>query len=195
VALVWTLHPLQTERVTYMCNARNRFVGLCYLLTLWCFIRAPSRAPAVRWKWLASQPASPAMLSKEYGDRADYVVLPTTACFSQASLADAWTQRGRLHWSRATWVVLAALCSSLATAGATAGLGTIVSPVDYALTQVGVVVHYLRLRSGRAVVFDYGNFSKHPGRRAAAGPAACAARRRQSRRLWRGGLGFAAHFS
>jgi len=40
IALLWTLHPLQTEAVTYIVQRTESLMGLCYLLTLYCFIRA-----------------------------------------------------------------------------------------------------------------------------------------------------------
>jgi tetratricopeptide (TPR) repeat protein len=43
VALLWTLHPLQTESVTYIVQRAESLMGLCYLLTLYCFIRGAGR--------------------------------------------------------------------------------------------------------------------------------------------------------
>jgi len=62
-ALLWTLHPLQTEAVTYVIQRAESLMGLFYLLTVYCFIRAvgadvsgplagraPSeRNPRLRW--------------------------------------------------------------------------------------------------------------------------------------------------
>jgi tetratricopeptide (TPR) repeat protein len=42
-ALLWTLHPLQTEAVTYISQRAESLMGLFYLLTLYCFIRADVR--------------------------------------------------------------------------------------------------------------------------------------------------------
>ena len=39
VALLWTVHPLQTESVTYIIQRAESLMGLFYLLTLYCFIR------------------------------------------------------------------------------------------------------------------------------------------------------------
>jgi protein O-mannosyl-transferase len=39
VALIWTVHPLQTEAVTYVSERAESLMGLFYLLTLYCFIR------------------------------------------------------------------------------------------------------------------------------------------------------------
>ena len=35
VALIWALHPLQTESVTYIVQRVESLMGLCYLLTLY----------------------------------------------------------------------------------------------------------------------------------------------------------------
>jgi protein O-mannosyl-transferase len=40
VALVWTVHPLLTEAVTYLSQRAESLAGLCYLLTLYGFIRS-----------------------------------------------------------------------------------------------------------------------------------------------------------
>src|SRR5690606_16404025 len=45
IALVWALHPLQTESVTYVIQRAESLMGLCYLLTLYCVARAIT-APA-----------------------------------------------------------------------------------------------------------------------------------------------------
>ena len=34
-ALIWALHPLQTESVTYIVQRAESLMGLCYLLTLY----------------------------------------------------------------------------------------------------------------------------------------------------------------
>ena len=44
VALLWTVHPLQTESVTYTVQRTESLMGLFYLLTLYCFIRGVANA-------------------------------------------------------------------------------------------------------------------------------------------------------
>jgi tetratricopeptide (TPR) repeat protein len=39
VAVLWVVHPLQTEAVTYISQRAESLMGLFYLLTLYCFIR------------------------------------------------------------------------------------------------------------------------------------------------------------
>ena len=43
IALLWAVHPLQTESVTYIVQRAESLCGLFYLLTLYCFIRGASR--------------------------------------------------------------------------------------------------------------------------------------------------------
>jgi tetratricopeptide (TPR) repeat protein len=46
VALLWTVHPLQTEAVTYIVQRAESLMGLFYLLTLYCFIRYTEQSPS-----------------------------------------------------------------------------------------------------------------------------------------------------
>jgi hypothetical protein len=39
IAVIWTVHPVQTEAVTYISQRAESLMGLFYLLTLYCFIR------------------------------------------------------------------------------------------------------------------------------------------------------------
>ncbi|HXA80401.1 MAG TPA: tetratricopeptide repeat protein [Opitutaceae bacterium] len=39
VAVIWVVHPLQTEAVTYISQRAESLMGLFYLLTLYCFVR------------------------------------------------------------------------------------------------------------------------------------------------------------
>jgi len=44
-AVLWTVHPLQTESVTYIIQRTESIMGLFYLLTLYCFIRGAESVP------------------------------------------------------------------------------------------------------------------------------------------------------
>ncbi|MGA3007651.1 MAG: hypothetical protein ABSE59_07150, partial [Opitutaceae bacterium] len=43
VAVIWMVHPLQTEAVTYISQRAESLMGLFYLLTLYCFVRSAER--------------------------------------------------------------------------------------------------------------------------------------------------------
>jgi tetratricopeptide (TPR) repeat protein len=44
VAVLWVVHPLQTESVAYISQRAESLMGLFYLLTLYCFIRGTERS-------------------------------------------------------------------------------------------------------------------------------------------------------
>ena len=44
IALVWAVHPLATESVTYVVQRAESLMALCYLLTLYAVIRGAARA-------------------------------------------------------------------------------------------------------------------------------------------------------
>ena len=57
VALLWTIHPLQTESVTYVIQRTEALGGLFYLLTLYCVIRAAtSTSPSSAKSFSGGQP-------------------------------------------------------------------------------------------------------------------------------------------
>jgi hypothetical protein len=39
IAVIWTIHPLQTKAVTYVSRRAESLMGLFYLLTMYCFVR------------------------------------------------------------------------------------------------------------------------------------------------------------
>ncbi|HET7538186.1 MAG TPA: tetratricopeptide repeat protein [Candidatus Didemnitutus sp.] len=157
VALVWALHPLQTEAVTYVVQRAESLVGLCYLLTFWCFIRAATPGASRAWEILTVVCCLLGMMAKEVMATAPLMVLLYDRVFLAGSWNEAWKRRGRLHLALgATWLLLLGLVLSTGSRGGTAGFGS-VSSVDYALTQVGAVVRYLRLVVWPSpLVFDYG---------------------------------------
>jgi protein O-mannosyl-transferase len=56
VALLWLLHPLNTQSVTYMIQRAESLMGLCYLAVLYCFLRYATPGPPYA-------PTKPAMSS------------------------------------------------------------------------------------------------------------------------------------
>src|ERR1022692_1539631 len=54
VAVLWMVHPLQTESVTYIIQRAESLMGLFYLLTLYCFLRAAGAGGPGRFWWLAA---------------------------------------------------------------------------------------------------------------------------------------------
>ncbi len=158
VALLWTLHPLQTQAVTYIVQRAESLVSLMYLLTLWCFIRSVEPGASKLWAGLAWTTCLLGMAAKEVMVTAPVMILLYDRIFVTGSWREVWVRRGRLHLAlMTTWLLLAWLVATTGGRGGTAGFGGGMSPWGYALTQAGAVVHYLRLTLWpQPLVFDYG---------------------------------------
>src|SRR5262249_26027616 len=104
-ALIWAVHPLQTQAVTYVVQRTESLMGLFLLLTLYAAIRAwdaPARARAW-WYGLSSAACAFGMATKQTMVGAPVIVL----------LWD-WLFAPRRRWSlyaalAGTWVIVAVL--------------------------------------------------------------------------------------
>jgi tetratricopeptide (TPR) repeat protein len=156
-ALVWALHPLQTESVTYISQRAESLVAFFYLLTLYAFVRSVESPTPARWQALAVAACALGMAAKEVMVSAPLLVLLFDRTFVAGAFRAAWLARRRLYLRlAATWVVLAWLLWAGAGRGGTVVAGD-ASSWQYLLTQAGAIVHYLRLAllpTGQ--VFDYG---------------------------------------
>jgi Flp pilus assembly protein TadD len=159
--LLWTLHPLQTEAVTYMVQRAESLMGLFYLLTLYCFIRgAGSGSPLKRlWYGASISACLLGMGTKEVMVSAPLIVLLYDRTFISGSFRDALRSRRWVYAGlAATWLALAFLVLSTNGRGGTVGFGSGVAWWSYALTQAVAIVRYLRLCLWPSpLVFDYGS--------------------------------------
>ncbi|HUR56101.1 MAG TPA: tetratricopeptide repeat protein, partial [Opitutaceae bacterium] len=160
VALLWALHPLQTESVTYVIQRAEALVGLFYLLTLYAFVRCaggPS-GPALPWKIVCVIACLIGMATKEVMVSAPLIILLFDRAFCAGSFGEAWRQRRGLHAALfSTWLLLGALVLATGTRGGTAGFGINVTPWAYAQTQFEAVTRYLALSFWpHPLIFDYG---------------------------------------
>jgi len=160
-ALLWSLHPLQTEAVTYVVQRTESLMGLFYLLTLYCFIRSVGSARPRGWQACAVVACLLGMATKEVMVTAPLLVLLYDRTFVAGSFRSAWRERrGLLMCLAATWVPLALLVAG--TGGSrhgSAGFTGAIAPQTYWLTQFEAIARYLRLSAWpRPLVFDYGPF-------------------------------------
>jgi tetratricopeptide (TPR) repeat protein len=163
VALLWTLHPLQTEAVLYVVQRAESLMGLCYLLTLYGFIRAtePGASAPRRWfavSWLACLAG---MATKEVMVSAPVLVLLYDRAFVAGSFRAAWRRRRGFYLALAgTWILLAALVAGTGgNRGGTSGFGIGVGWVAYWLTQGRALPRYVALVFWpHPLVFDYEPF-------------------------------------
>ena len=163
IAALWTLHPLQTESVTYIVQRAESLCGLFYLLTFYAFVRGISNETTARSApcWLAASFAACllGMATKEVMASAPLLVFLYDRTFVAGSFRAAWHARRRYYLAlAATWLLLGWLVLATGNRNSTAGLGTPISTYSYALTQCRAIVLYLKLCVWpNPLVFDYGN--------------------------------------
>ena len=168
VALLWSVHPLQTESVTFLSQRAESLAALFYLLTLYAFLRSatchpmddkPGWAAEGKWAVFAWTSALAGMATKETVVTAPLLVLLYDRTFLAGTFRDAWRLRGRRHLALAsTWLLLLAFVANhRADRGGTAGFDAGITWWQYGLTQCGAILHYARVALWpHPLIFDYG---------------------------------------
>jgi protein O-mannosyl-transferase len=186
VALLWLVHPLQTESVTYVVQRAESLSAFFILLTLYAFCRysgdesfgervespdlaiasdAPHAlgraAPFHRrfWGGVAVLACSAGVATKETVAVAPILVLLCDRAFVTGTFTGALRKHWRLYLGLAlSWMLAAWMIHLAGGRGGSVGFATEITPLDYAKTQPGAILRYLRLvfwPSGQ--VFDYGS--------------------------------------
>jgi len=159
-ALIWIVHPLQTESVTYVIQRAESIMGLFYLLTLYCFIRGAALDQPRPWFSLCVTACALGMASKEVMASAPLMVMLYDRTFVTGSFREAWRRHRPLYLGlSATWIVqgfVVVSAGTFANASATAQQAGGVTRWKYLLTEPGVILHYLRLTAWPCpLCFDY----------------------------------------
>ena len=159
VALLWTVHPLQTQSVTYIIQRSEALLGLFFFLTVYCVLRGRAwTVAAIAACWLG-------MGSKAVMITAPFVVLAYDWVFLAHGIREILSKRWLLYSGLCSaWILLAALGLLKGVfvqppgSGATVGFGYEgVTPLAYLVTQAGVLVHYLWLSIvPHPLCLDYG---------------------------------------
>jgi len=160
-ALLWVLHPLATESVTYVVQRVESLMGLWYLLTLYAFARSLDSPRPAAWRAAAVAACFLGMATKEVMATAPILVLLYDRTFAAGSFQRAWQARRRFYLALASsWILLGALV--IGTGGnrrGAAGFNVGVSVPGYWLAQLEAVARYLGLALWpRPLVFEYGSF-------------------------------------
>jgi protein O-mannosyl-transferase len=146
VAVLWTVHPLQTESVTYIIQRAESIMGLFYLLTMYCFIRGTESKRTGPWYSSCVAACAMGMASKEVMVSAPLMVLLYDRAFLSLSFRNAWRQRWPLYLGLAsTWIVLGYLEISAGIFGYASITTKHVTRWQYLATEPGVILYYLRL--------------------------------------------------
>lgn len=160
-ALLWGLHPLQAEAVTYVVQRVASLMGMFFLLTFYCFVRATEGSKVRFWSVAAVAACLLGVGCKEVIATAPVLVFLYDRTFVTGTFRAAWRARWRLHLAlAATWVPLAALVASTGwNRNGTAGFDVGVKASAYWLTQFEAVTRYLALTVWpHPLVFEYGTF-------------------------------------
>lgn len=144
-ALIWLVHPLNSEAVTYIVQRTELFVAVFYLLTLYCSLRAWDSPRPGRWITMAIAACGFGMCSKEVMVSAPLAVMLYDWTFRSTSNKTWFRRRRWLYVGLAAgWLILAAIVIA-APRSQSIGFDHGISASDYLRTQAGVIVHYLRL--------------------------------------------------
>lgn len=158
-ALVWALHPVQTESVTYVVQRAESLMGLFVLLALYAFARGVESARPGRWWLLAVGSCWLGVGTKEVAVLIPVLALLYDRTFVAGSFREAVRLRRGVYLAMAlSWIPLAWLVMGAGgNRGDTMGFGVGLSWFDYALTQFEAVSRYLWLSVWPAsLIFDYG---------------------------------------
>jgi Tfp pilus assembly protein PilF len=120
--------------------------GLFFLSTLFCAVRSLDSPHANRWILGAFVSAALGMGSKESMVTAPLLVILYDRIFVFESLETQFRERRTLYAAVcSTWIVLVVLLAGAPRSASVSLSHAEMSPLTYAITQIGVVVHYLRL--------------------------------------------------
>jgi tetratricopeptide (TPR) repeat protein len=168
VALIWVVHPLNTESVTYIVQRAESLMALFYILTLYFSVRAfDAKRPggSLGWKALGVAACWLGMGTKEVMVTAPVVVL----LYYRTFVAGGWRQALRAGWGYylclfAGWIPLVGFVASTGwDRGGTSGFHVGVSWVGYWRTQGEAMLRYLGLSVWpHPLALDYGPLSATP---------------------------------
>jgi protein O-mannosyl-transferase len=156
VAVLWVVHPLNSESVSYLTERTESLMALFYLLTLYAAIRAATSTQSGIWTAVAVVASALGMASKESMVTAPVMVLLFDRVFLYRSWREAWAERRYLYSGlAASWIVLGIILWSAPRT--TVGFGTTTTAWVYFLNQLQVITRYLWLVVWpQALVLDYG---------------------------------------
>ena len=155
VALLWIVHPVQSESVTYIVQRAESMMGMFFLLTLYCAIRGFQSGRRYLWYVPSILSCALGMGTKEVMVAAPVIVLLYDYIFISRSLKDSVRRRLVFYVVlAATWII--PVTQILLTREMISVDLQIIDPLKYTLTQPGVILYYLKLSIWPSpLVMDY----------------------------------------
>ena len=143
VAVLWVVHPLDTQSVTYVVQRSESLASLFLLASIYCVTRAADGRKG--WGVAAVIACGLGMASKEIVAVAPILAVLYDRTFLAGTFKAALTRRWKIYAGMAA--MWAFILFSLHTGGreTMVGFHLGVSPTDYARTELNVIARYLRL--------------------------------------------------
>jgi len=155
--LLWAVHPLHTQAVTYTIQRCETLMSFFLLLTLYAALRAWESERPQRWQIVSIIACLLGVGSKEVMIAAPLVVLTYDALFVSASVGKALRRSAGLYTGYAGALAVLVILIATVSMRQPDQSGLPFGPLDYLLTQTGIILHYLRLALlPIPLVFDYG---------------------------------------
>jgi tetratricopeptide (TPR) repeat protein len=157
---IWAIHPIQTQAVTYIVQRHEILASLFYLGTLYAYIRAREADKPGYWRGICIGTALLGMASKEIMVTAPLAILAYEGLVLRTSLRQ-FRQSAASFWillALTPLVTIVLVLVALKIVPVPGGvLSVTATPWHYALTQTGILTHYLGLVVWpRPLCLDYG---------------------------------------
>ncbi len=144
VALLWGVHPLQTEAVTYIVQRAESMMGMFFLMSLYCAIRGAGSSSSRLWNVAAVVAAVCGAGCKQVIVVLPLIVLLYDRCFISGNFRAALKRAPALYAGlMVTWLIVPALLAMEPKVGS-AGFGVRIW-YEYAWSQFVIILHYIRL--------------------------------------------------
>lgn len=147
-ALLWSVHPLNTQAVTYIVQRAESLMGLCFFLYMVGLTKSSLSARRIPWLLFTIVALVCGLAAKQVM----VMAVPVGLLYDRVFLADSWKQLARergWYWGAIVGVGLIAVAVNLPSIlSGSGGVGlqlASVTPLEYATSQPGVLLHYLRL--------------------------------------------------
>lgn len=162
IAMLWALHPMQTETVTYVTQRTELMMALFFLLTLYTARRAwdtTNPKAGYAWQILSVLACGLGMGCKEVMVVAPVMVMIYDLTILKCLISRLFQRRWPLYLGLvATWGILASLLATNPR-GSSVGVDLDVKPLEYLALQFWAIDHYLWLALWPSkLVGDYGEF-------------------------------------
>jgi Tfp pilus assembly protein PilF len=157
ISLLWCVHPLTVNGVSYIVQRGESMASFCYLAVLWSFVKGIQSSQR-RWFLVSVSAAWLGSLTKEI-----IATVPLTViALDLLVVTRDWRLAIRNHWRvylalMTSWIPLALCMSASRDREASVGFAMGISLQEHIQTQAWAVAHYLSLIVWpNPLVFDYG---------------------------------------